>query len=204
MGVIGRAPEDTLEVRWIVPGPLGSRERTWFARFPAEAETRLDTYLARPLLDGLSVKLRDGSALDVKFPLGSPGVLAVPGSGQGRLECWRKVSYPCDVAQAPGTPPGWIPVRKARRSTWFPLPAAGHPASRPSAGCTAELTDIRAGGRRWWTVALEATGPGRQRREALEHAAWLLFASPLPPGPGFGLDNTCSYSQWLARLFTPS
>ena len=75
------APVDSLEVRWITPGPLGTAMREWFGRFPARTETREDVYLLRPRLRGLSVKLRDGSTLDVKSYLGSPGILSY-----GRLE----------------------------------------------------------------------------------------------------------------------
>ncbi len=64
-------PVDSLEVRWIVPGQLPSAMLEWFARFPAGTETRQDAYLLQPRLPGLSVKLRDGSALDVKSYLGS-------------------------------------------------------------------------------------------------------------------------------------
>src|SRR5215467_6331567 len=47
---------DSMEVRWIFPGALGSAVREWFGRFPAETETREDTYLVFPPLEGLSLK----------------------------------------------------------------------------------------------------------------------------------------------------
>jgi hypothetical protein len=56
----------SLEVRWILPGPLETAVAGWFARFPAEVESREDTYLVDPQLRGLSVKLREGRALEVK------------------------------------------------------------------------------------------------------------------------------------------
>jgi hypothetical protein len=64
-------PGDSLKVRWIVPGLLRTAMREWFARFPAETERREDIYLLHPRLRGLSVKLRDRSALDVKACLGN-------------------------------------------------------------------------------------------------------------------------------------
>lgn len=191
---------DTLEVRWLIPGPLGGQVREWFARFPAGEENRQDVYLVSPRLDGLSVKLRDGRALDVKSYLGSPGILAVPGPGEGRLEWWRKVSFPYGAAERSGPAPGWVTVSKSRLGAWFPLPAAdpGH-ASVPEAGCAAELTDVRVGGRPWWTLALEATGSGSRRRDAIEHAVRLLFASPLPAGITLRLGDSWSYAQWLGH-----
>ncbi len=39
----------SLEVRWIFPGQLETAVAGWFARFPAELETREDTYLLSAL-----------------------------------------------------------------------------------------------------------------------------------------------------------
>ena len=196
-------PADSLEVRWFVPGPLGTAAREWFGRFPAATETREDTYLGRPRLDGLSVKLRAGGGLDVKSYLGSPGILDLPACGLGRLESWRKWSFACDNPDPAGAmPPGWVTVRKARRSTWFPLYAGqGRPPGRSleGAGCMAELTEAAAGSTQCWTLCLEASGPANLLQEAVRHAADLLFARPLPDGVRLSLGNSQSYAQWLYR-----
>jgi hypothetical protein len=196
-------PADSLEVRWFVSGPLGTAAREWFGRFPAGTEAREDAYLVLPRLDGLSVKLRDGGGLDVKSYLGSPGTLDLPASGQGRLESWRKWSFSCDHPDpADAMPPGWVTVRKARRSTWFPLCAGQGAApgrSLVGTGCMAELTEADADGTRCWTVGLEASGPAGLLLEAVQHAAGLLFARPLPDGVRFSLGNSLSYAQWLYR-----
>jgi hypothetical protein len=197
-------PADSLEVRWFVPGPLGAAALDWFARFPARTEARADAYLVWPRLDGLSVKLRDGGGLDVKSYLGTPGILDLPACGLGRLESWRKWSFACDRPHPGGAmPPGWVTVRKARRSTWFPLYAGQRPApgrSHLEAGCMAELTEADADGTRFWTVGLEASGPAGLLLKAVQHAADLLFARPLPDGVLFSLNNSRSYPQWLYRL----
>jgi hypothetical protein len=115
---------DSLEVRWFVPGRLGVAARDWFGRFPAGTEAGEDAYLICPRLDGLSVKLREGGRLDVKSYLGTPGILGLRGCGLGRLESWRKRSFACAAPDSAGAmPPGWVTVRKARRSIWFPLSA---------------------------------------------------------------------------------
>ena len=41
-------PVDSPEVRWMVPGQLGTAMREWFARFPAGTEARADTYQSAP------------------------------------------------------------------------------------------------------------------------------------------------------------
>ena len=45
----------SLEVRWIFPGRLETAVAGWFGRFPAWRESREDSYLLDPQLDGLSV-----------------------------------------------------------------------------------------------------------------------------------------------------
>src|SRR5260370_5276955 len=201
-------PVDSLEVRWIVPGPLGTAVQVWFARFPARTEAREDAYLLWPCLDGLSVKLRDGSMLDVKSYLGSPGIIGgLPGGGEGRLESWRKWSFPSRAPRRADTaPPGWVTVRKARRTAWFPLPATRDqvPSGSPGpTGCMAELTEADVGGRKWWTVGLEATGVAGLLIDAVRHAAALLFAAPLPAGAGLSLGNSQSYAHWLHQQPSP-
>ena len=65
----------SLEVRWILPGQVGTAIAGWFGRFPAEVATREDSYLLDPALRGLSVKFRADRALEVKVYHGSPGIL---------------------------------------------------------------------------------------------------------------------------------
>jgi hypothetical protein len=203
---LAAAPVHSLEVRWITPGPLGTAMREWFARFPAGAETREDSYLLQPRLHGLSVKLRNGSTLDVKSYLGSPGILGLP--GHGRLESWRKWSFPYQPSWDGGTTlPGWIIVRKRRHACWFPL-ATSHrlaPVPRPAlqAGCTVELTEVHVHDQLWWSLGLEATGSADLLRPALQHAADLAFAQPLPTGVTLSLDNSRSYAQWLDQQSSP-
>lgn len=197
-------PVDSLEVRWIVPGQPGTAMREWFARFPAGTEAREDSYLFRPRLRGLSVKLRGGIALDVKSYLGSPGILDLPRQSRGRLEYWRKWSFPCGLpAQGDTTPAGWVIVRKRRRNCWFPLAKTQDPARSPQSavqtGCAVELTEANVRGGSWWSVGFEATGSAGMLPGALQHAAALVFAQALPAGVEFSLVDSRSYAQWLSQ-----
>lgn len=199
-----RGPVDSLEVRWVVAGPPGMAMRGWFSRFPARTERREDTYLLQPPLPRLSVKLRDGSALEVKAYLGSPGILDLPGQGRGRLEHWRKWSFsydPPDIADAAHA--GWVVVRKHRRRAWFPLGASQDPVPAPQPadqpGCTVELVEVHTSGQPWWSVGIEATGSASLLGDALQHAVDLVFAQPLPAGTELSLDHSQSYAQWLSQ-----
>jgi hypothetical protein len=194
----------SLEVRWIFPGQLQTAVARWFGRFPAEIESREDTYLLDPQLHGLSVKIRGGGALEVKAYRGSPGILDLPGRASGRMEAWHKWSFPFNPL-SPGSDdlPGWQPVRKKRRISRF-SPASGQivaraPGRSQEPRCEVELTEVHTGSQHWWTLGFEATGPAHLLRSTLEATAALVFAHPLPgvvePGP----DESRSYTQWLSQ-----
>jgi hypothetical protein len=198
---------DSLEVRWIAPGPVTPAMRGWFARFPSAMETREDAYLLQPPLRGLAVKLRSGSFLDLKAFLGSPGLIELPCGGRGTLEFWRKWSCPGDnsALRAIGGDAalGWVVVHKERTGTWFPL-ASGDPTApggrqAVKTGCAVELTKISLGTAHYASVGFEARGAPELLRPALDHAAGLVFALAPPPEPGFSfrLDNSQSYARWL-------
>ena len=87
-------------MRWIFPGRIEPALAGWFGRFPAQTESREDTYLLDPRLRGLSVKVRGGGALEVKVYRGSPGILEVAGINEYRLVAWRGRGF--RHAQPPG------------------------------------------------------------------------------------------------------
>jgi hypothetical protein len=194
----------SLEVRWIFPGQLEPAVARWFGRFPAEAESREDTYLLDPQLPGLSVKVRGAGALEVKAYRGSPGILQVPGRARGRLEYWQKWSFPFSPpCQDGGAAAGWRPVRKRRRISRFWLASGRIVAGAPGLGgeprCEVELTEVRTSGQDWWTLGFEATGPAGLLRTALEATAALVFAQALPGAVEPGPDDSRSYAQWLCQ-----
>ena len=195
----------SLEVRWILRGELAGVVAGWFARFPAETTVLEDVYLLDPHLPGLSVKVREGRALEVKAYRGSPGLLEVAGRARGRLESWQKWSFPHGPARLGGADPaGWRPVSKRRRISRFSLTGrlarAGGRGWGEGPACAVELTDVHAGGEAWWTLGFEATGPASLLRGELEATAALMFARPLPGGVRVGTDNSRSYAEWLRRL----
>src|SRR6202161_670929 len=121
----------SLEVRWIFPGKLETAVAEWFGRFPAETQSREDTYLLDPWLRGLSIKVRGGVALDVKKYHGSPGNLDLAGRACGHVESWQKWSFPVDpLRRDDGDVAGWITGRKRRRISRF-SPAIG-PVTTPT------------------------------------------------------------------------
>ena len=194
----------SLEVRWIFPGPLEAAVAGWFGRFPAGTESREDTYLLDPRWRELSVKVRGSSALEVKVYRGSPGILEVAGRARGRLESWQKWSFPFSLPHPDGgAAADWLPVRKRRRITRFWLAGgqvlAGGPGLCGGPRCGVELTEVRTGGRDWWTLGFETTGPADLLRSALEATAALVFAEALPGAMEPGPDDSRSYAQWLGQ-----
>ena len=191
----------SLEVRWIFPGKLPGAVEGWFGRFPAETRVMEDAYLLDPHLPGLSVKMRDGRALEVKAHRGSPGLWAVAGQARGRLECWQKWSFP-HRPRIPrsGDLAGWTTVSKKRRISWFSRATGARvPRLGEEPGCAVELTDGHVRGEAWWTLGFEATGPPSTLRTELDAAAARVFAHALPGGLKLGLDDSTSYAHWLRR-----
>jgi hypothetical protein len=194
----------SLEVRWIFPGQLETAVARWFGRFPAETQSREDTYLLDPQLRGLSVKVRGGAALEVKVYRGSPGILDLPGHARGRMESWQKWSFPfIPLRQDSAKLVGWRPVRKRRRITRFSLASGPIVARGPGLGqeprCEVELTEVRTSGQDWWTLGFEATGPADLLRSELQATAALVFAHALPGSAQPGPDQSRSYAEWLCQ-----
>ena len=197
----------SLEVRWILPGQPGDAVTGWFARFPARVESREDIYLVDPQPGAMSVKFRQGRALQLKVYRGSPGILEVAGRACGRMESWDKWSLPCDPSGVDGADmPGWRPVHKVIRrfsaANGQSMARTGGRSEEPR--CEVELTEVRTGGQAWWTLGFEATGPDCQMREELEATAALVFAQPLPGDMELATVHSQSYVQWLNGGQAPS
>jgi hypothetical protein len=209
-GLMQRIPESpvtegarSLEVRWIFPGQPETAVAGWFGRFPAETESREDTYLLSPDLPGLSVKVRAGQAFEVKVYRGSPGVLDVAGRCRGHIQSWQKWSFPFSPpSQAGGDPVCWRSIAKRRRTSRFSLASgrivAGGPGPAEEPGCAVELTEIRTRGEAWWSLGFEATGPADQLG-MLEGTAALVFVQALPGRVELGTDSSRSYAEWLCQ-----
>ncbi len=194
----------SLEVRWIFPGQPEAAVAGWFGRFPARVESREDTYLLDPQWRGISVKVRGGSALEVKVYRGSQGILDLAGRARGRMESWQKWSFPFSPPRHDGSgPAGWTPVHKRRRISRFSLASGQIVARAPELGrqpqCEVELTEVRTRGQDWWTLGFEATGPASLLRSALQATAALVFAQVLPGGMEPGPDESRSYAEWLGQ-----
>jgi hypothetical protein len=196
----------TLEVRWILRGPLQAATTEWFRRLPASTETREDTYLLSPWLDGLSVKIRADAELDVKSYGGSPGVLEVPGRARGRLDTWQKWSFPLGPkSEHTGDAGAWRRVRKVRTISWLAVPGdwLAKPAGlEDTARCAVELTTIVLGATTSWTLGFEASGPADRRRDALEAASEFVFAEPMPGAIQLRVEDSGPYAAWLRRTVT--
>jgi hypothetical protein len=112
-------------------------------------------------------------SLEVQAYRGSPGIPEVAGRARGRLESCQKWSFPVSpLAPAAATrPAGGRYARGGASSAGSHRPAGR---SRRGAGlreeprCEVELTEVHTGGKDWWTLGFEATGPAGLPRRALE------------------------------------
>jgi hypothetical protein len=197
------------EVRWILPGQLDAALLGWFARFPAGMSSCEDAYLTQPLLRGLAVKIGAGRMFEVKLYDGSPGILDTAGRARGRIEAWRRWSYPIGpLGPDDAGPPGWTVVYKRRWSVRFQLVRgrlmADVPEQTTESACAAELTEVRTGGETWWSLGFEATGPAASLASTLEGTAALMFAEKLPGDVKLDMSHGQSYIEWLSRHRVPA
>lgn len=198
----------TVEVRWILPGQLDAAIAGWFRRFPAWTESREDAYLIHPVLRGLSVKIRAGRALEVKVYHGCPGILDAAGRARGRLESWRKWSFPFEpLGPYDAGLSAWTVVHKRRRISQFRLASgrimAGIPGRATEPSCAVELTEVSSGSEAWWSLGFEATGPADLLRSTLQGTTALVFARALPADVEFDMSHCQSYADWLSRRPVP-
>jgi hypothetical protein len=196
-------------VRWILPGQLDAAIAGWFRRFPSETESRDDAYLIYPVLRGLSVKIRAGRELEVKAFHGCPGSLDAAGRARGRLESWRKWSFPFGpLGPFDAGPSGWTVVHKRRRISQFRLASgqvmAAIPGRTTGPSCAVELTEVNSGGETWWSLGFEATGPADVLHSTLQGTAALVFAQALPGDAEFDMSHCQSYADWLSRRDSPA
>jgi hypothetical protein len=191
-------------VRWILPGQLDAAIAGWFGRFPAGLDSREDTYLIHPVLRGLAVKIRAGQMLEVKQYHGSPGILDAAGRACGRIESWRKWSFPFGpLGPDNAGPPSWVVVHKRRRMSRFRLVGGQLMADAADRArgteCGVELTEVRLGGETWWSLGFEATGPADLLSSTLESTVALMFAEALPGDVELDMNHCQSYAEWLSR-----
>ncbi|HLX88139.1 MAG TPA: hypothetical protein VKR22_06750, partial [Acidimicrobiales bacterium] len=194
-----------LEVRWIVPGPIPASTDEWFSRFPARREERDDIYQVTPQLPDLAVKIRGGSALDVKEFHGTRGVIDLMGIGRGRLESWKKWSFSFGTQRIRRKEsPGWRRVTKRRRLTAFIpdedslVPAFEAPPDLLV--CSVELSEFIVDDTSSWTLAFESTGPEDRLREAMEATASRIVSRDLPAHLRLDLKHSGPYSEWISKL----
>jgi hypothetical protein len=195
----------SLEVRWILHGPPPSQLIASFLSSNMEIEARIDRYLIEPLGWGIGLKRRGETQLDLKTYGGDAGELCVPRLGQGRIESWQKWSTPLSAAaqSAVDSAKGWLTVRKLRRRRAFTIVRDGVTeracAGPPTAGCSAELSEVHFDNEVWWTFSLEAAGSGSRQLHDLRQTARHLRRAH---GELVELNrvDSMSYVQWLRSL----
>ena len=106
---------------------------------------------------------------------GCPGILDAAGRARGRLESWRKWSFPFGPLGPYGAgPSSWTVVHKRRRISRFRLASgrimAGIPGRATESACAVELTEVSWGSETWWSLGFEATGPADSLRSTLERS----------------------------------
>ena len=201
----------TTEIRWFVAGVLPETVVEWFwhGGRPRPADEREDRYLLLPGCEQVGVKLRHGTAFDVKARLETGVTRTYASSIEGTLERWMKWScgdarVVAGLGAVSGAGAEWLPVRKQRRLREFSLDS-GAPAEltayeKKRVGCHVELTFVRVRTVLAWSLGLEAYGEPTHLETALDSTAATFFAARPPPPVRLGAMASASYPSWLMRL----
>ncbi len=194
----------TAEVRWFLDGALPEDVERWFEGVAGSSpwEVRRDHYVRPAMVDGLGVKARTGN-MEVKRLAEVVGEDVFHERVTGRIERWRKWSFPLDRSARLRNGGGdWVPVGKRRQKASFAVrDGAVAPVPRmeqAGQGCSLEIAEVGAVGRTWWSISFEAFGPEAALVALLRQTAGHVFAAAEPPA----LPSECSmsYPRWLHRL----
>jgi hypothetical protein len=200
----------TMEVRWFYSGTLPTDVLAWFLqreRRPVDPPSRVDHYLPVAEGDSLGIKLREGR-LELKQRHRRLGVVRLHRRAVGIVEHWRKWSFPLagindGLTSVAHPASGWIGVYKRRRLQRFQVLEEGNLVATssqhyPDQGCDLELTEVRAVGATWWTVAFEAFGREDSLQESLGLVADSILSITDPPL--LAAEDSYGYPRWLQMV----
>jgi hypothetical protein len=188
----------TREVRWFRSGPMPVSVTEWFASAVAntEREERTDWYDADFARDGVGMKRRGTSTIDVKFRVMGSDAVDIAPRMSGRIEDWLKTSTPVSES-SDDRGHHHLEVAKSLVSRRYAIPAPAEPIT----GCEAELVSIAVASQRAWGLCFETFGRPEARFEAFDTGIRMFLAdTPLPDGMAFTVDESCGYPDWIARL----
>jgi hypothetical protein len=118
-------------------------------------------------MTSVGIKLREGK-LEVKRRDIDFGFAPLGSRVTGRLALWRKWSFTVAGSDRTGAPDDdWISIEKKRRLRKYAINGitgltAADPDTFPEHGCSVELTEMKVRNVEWWSVGLEAFGPGKR------------------------------------------
>lgn len=201
--------DDTLEVRWFIDGPPPDAVVDWIRSLGAQTESaRTDLYLVSDD-PAMNVKLREGK-VQTKHRLGDRTPVQFAEEVVGLQERWVKWSFPTaeqhhDLFDE--DPTGlWVPVHKERlrlslspdeQSSLLPRLIESDPAE-----AKIELTEVRSGGSRTWTICMEAEGQPDALPGTLQQTGNYLFSQGTPPS--LSKRDSYGYAQWIQKLDSKS
>lgn len=207
------------EVRWFF-SDCPDAFRQWFERrgwvfSSAAPPRRCDFYLVSGTARAdLGIKLREGN-IEIKERVADLGVHRFGASAEGRVEAWRKWSFPLAHTREGGTEEalhitrqddqgrGWIPVRKDRLLLMLEIVEESRvllseaPAFSIEEGCGVELTKIFLPDRTCYSFALEAFSNTDRGYQNLLRAMDTMTAEV--PEPVLPLFQSMGYAEFLSQ-----
>lgn len=216
---------DTLEIRWILPGSMPAAVARWFRfrgndhdRHDIEPELRTDCYVVLHGCESVGIKVRgvdrdDPPRVDVKARIGNATELRLGPDVIGQVAAWSKWTLTLTdlgaIASGLEPPTPMVTTHKRRLLRRF---VVEDDRTREVAadevvdgGCDIELTSISLDGvdDPWWSLGLEAFGPGERARDTLWAVGRHWFAAhgapPLSSARSFDGDSSTAYPAWLSK-----
>ncbi len=208
----------TTEVRWFGEGDIPRLIRTWFDLCQGEItgnQVRTDLYFSDPGSKHLGIKIREGR-LEIKQLASQYGLVQLHRQVNGQVEKWRKWGFELGPNQFDPDVislnyPFWIRVQKERQLRSYQITPNGllnlaalanirgeRTATYEIRRCDVELSSIWVDSRRWWSLALEASGQENDAYEDLLVVFTRLAEMNEPPL--LKANNSFSFPSWLTRL----
>jgi hypothetical protein len=209
---------DTVEVRWILDGPLPAQVETWFGYDGVlTPETRTDHYVVmRACSSWVGIKLRGSASggptqVDVKARCGEEVELRLAPAVTGRAAAWSK--WTLELAHPEAIVSGFEPDsptltthkrRLLRRLVRGDAAREIPPAQDAKSGCDVELATITVedSDLTWWSLGFEAFGPSDRAWASLRAigAEWFERhgAPPLAAPSDLDMRTSTDYPRWLA------
>lgn len=183
---IAKDGDASLEIRWILDGPLPDETNKWFRSLPIPQgppeKPQIHTYLAARDAPYVGVKFREDE-LEIKLKESSTPIKALNGDLKGKAEVWRKWDWKLKEPAASKGKKSVAVIKDRKQKT--------------DGACSIEITKLQIGDKGWWTLAFIINSDKPQASDLVTCVDKNMksYQSNLPEG-----SRSLSYPEWLLKV----